>query len=85
MYRLVYHKQAAKTLAKMPRGIAGKIRFELGLIAGSPEKYDGDWKPLSGTIFWRLRVAGWRAICEIRNSELILLVLKVGSRGDIYK
>jgi len=85
MYRLVYHKQAVKTLAKMPRGIAGRIRFELGLIAESPEKYVGDWKPLSGTIFWRLRVGGWRAICEIRDGDLILLVLKVGSRGDIYK
>jgi len=35
--------------------------------------------------FWRLRVGNWRAICEIREQELVLLVLKIGSRGDGYK
>jgi mRNA interferase RelE/StbE len=85
MYRLVYHKQAVKTLAKMPRSIAERMRIELELIAVNPERYAGDWKPLAGSGFWRLRTGGWRAICEIIGKELIVYVLKVGSRGDIYK
>jgi mRNA interferase RelE/StbE len=85
MYKLMYHKQAIKILAKMPRNIADRMRSELVLLAGNPDGYEGDWKPLSGTPFWRLRVGGWRAICEIRDNKLILYVLKVGSRGDIYK
>ena len=85
MYTLRYHKQALKILAKMPSGIAVHIRTELVAISDNPSTYQGDWKPLSGTPFWRLRVGGWRAICEFRDNELILLVLKIGSRGDIYK
>lgn len=85
MFTLRYHKQALKVLVKMPRGIADQIRKELVAISANPSTYQGDWKPLSGSPFWRLRVGGWRAICEFRDYELILFVLKIGSRGDIYK
>jgi mRNA interferase RelE/StbE len=85
MYTLRYHKQAQKVLVRMPRGIAQHIRSELAVIACNPATYQGDWKPLSGTTFWRLREGGWRAICEFRDNELVLFVLKIGTRGDIYK
>jgi mRNA interferase RelE/StbE len=85
MFTLRYHKQALKVLVKMPRDIAVRIQTELAAISGNPSTYQGDWKPLSGTPFWRLRVGDWRAICEFRDNELILFVLKIGSRGDIYK
>lgn len=85
MYRLVYHKQALKVLLKMPREIAQRIQRELKRVALDPRAYGGDWKPLLGSPFWRLRVGSWRAVCELRNYELIIYVLKVGSRGDVYK
>ena len=69
----------------MPRGIAKRIDAELKSIAEDPAAYQGDWKPLQGSPFWRLREGGWRAICEIINNELIIYVLKIGSRGDVYK
>jgi len=43
------------------------------------------WKRLQGSEFWRLRVGDWRAICDLREGELVLLVLKIGPRGDVYK
>jgi mRNA interferase RelE/StbE len=85
MYVLKYSKQAIKTKAKMPKQIAGHIETELETIAANPSAYQGDWKPLHGTAFWRLRVGGWRAIGEIINNELIIYVLKIGSRGDVSK
>ena len=44
-----------------------------------------DWKRLQGPSYWRLREGSFPAICEIRDDELLILVLKVGSRGDVYK
>jgi len=85
MFTIKYSKQAIKTRAKMPRGIAKRIDAELKSIAEDPAAYQGDWKPLQGSPFWRLREGGWRAICEIINNELIIYVLKIGSRGDVYK
>lgn len=85
MYSLKYSKQALKTKVKMPKSIAERIDIELELIACDPVAYQGDWKPLQGAAFWRLRVGSWRAICEIINNELIIYILKIGSRGDVYK
>ena len=43
-------------------------------------------KPLIGefTGCWRYRVGDYRLICEIRDHELLVLVLKVGHRRDVY-
>jgi len=54
-------------------------------IAKNPAVYQGDWKRLEGTDFWRLRVGGWRAVCDVQNGELLILVLKIAPRGDVYK
>ena len=85
MLAIKYSKQAVKTKAKMPKDIAERIDAELASIAVDPGTYQGDWKPLQGSPFWRLRVGGWRVICEIVKNKLIIYVLKIGSRGDIYK
>jgi mRNA interferase RelE/StbE len=85
MFTIKYSKQASKTRAKMPKDIAERIDAELESIAADPTAYQGDWKPLQGSPFWRLREGSWRAICEIINNELIIYVLKIGSRGDVYK
>jgi mRNA interferase RelE/StbE len=85
MFTLSYSKSAAKALAKMPRKIAGSMQAELRKIAANPATYRGDWKPLQGSPFWRLRSGSYRAICEVRDKELHILVLKIGSRGDVYK
>jgi mRNA interferase RelE/StbE len=85
MYSLVYKKSAIKALRKVPKPIAERMVSELETIASDPENYSGDWKPLKGKPYWRLRQGGYRAICSFDNGELVLLVLKVGARGDVYK
>jgi mRNA interferase RelE/StbE len=85
MYIIRYSKQALKIKVRMPKGIAERIDTELEAIAVNPATYQGDWKPLQGTHFCRLRVGGWRAICEIIDNQLMIYVLKIGSRGDVYK
>jgi mRNA interferase RelE/StbE len=85
MLTLRFSKPALKALLKMPTGIAKKMRAELDVVAANPAAYRGDWKPLQGSDFWRLRVGDWRAICDVRDGELILLGVKIAPRGDAYK
>jgi mRNA interferase RelE/StbE len=85
MLTLHFSKPALKVLVKMPPGIARRMRDELGNVAADPSAYRGDWKPLHGSAFWRLRVGDWRAVCDVRDGELVLLVLKIATRGDVYK
>jgi len=86
MFTIRFSKSADKAMQKLPRGIAVRIFAELRAIAADPSAYRGDWKPLKGTANqWRLRVGGWRAICEWRDAELLLLVVKVAAKGDVYQ
>ena len=85
MLALRFAKPALKALLKMPSGIARRMRTELRRVAADPAAYRGAWRPLQGSDLWRLRVGDWRAICEIRDGELVLLVVKISPRGDAYK
>jgi mRNA interferase RelE/StbE len=85
MHELIYKKAAVKGMLKMPVKIRRRMQDELNAITASPSEYEGNWKPLTGSDYWRLRVGGYRAICDLDNGRLIMLVLKAGPRGDIYK
>ena len=85
MHSIRYSKQALKIKAKMPKAIAERIDAELEAIAVNHSLYQGDWKPLQGLPYWRLRVGSWRVICEMVDDELIIYVIKIGARGDVYK
>ena len=85
MLEVRYQKPALKRLLKLPEAVRQRLREKLFRIATDPAGYRGDWRPLKGSPFWRLRVGEWRAICEVRSGELVLLVLKIGPRGDVYK
>lgn len=85
MFQVIYKKSAIKGLAKTPKKIRGKMDNELNIIASDPYKYQDDWKQLKGSDFWRLRIGRYRAIYHTQNKRIVLLVLKIGPRGDIYK
>jgi mRNA interferase RelE/StbE len=42
---------------------------------------------LQGTLseFWRYRVGDYRIICSLEHERLVVLVLRIGHRRDIYK
>ena len=34
---------------------------------------------------WRYRIGDYRLICEIQDNNIIILILEIGHRKDIYK
>ena len=69
----------------MPKPIRARMIAELTAIAADPCGYQGDWKQLTGSPFWRLRVGGYRAVCDVQDEALLLLILKAGPLGCICK
>ena len=69
----------------MPRNTAKLIREKLEVIAADPYADHPNAKKLQGREGYRLRVGDWRVIYTIQNEKLIIIVLKVASRGEAYK
>ena len=45
-------------------------------------------KSLQGSMlgeFWRYRVGDYRLICKIEDNRLVVLVLRIGHRRDVYR
>ncbi|TIW19463.1 MAG: type II toxin-antitoxin system RelE/ParE family toxin, partial [Mesorhizobium sp.] len=44
-------------------------------------------KPLKGPLatFWRYRVGDYRVICDVQDRRLVILVVTIGHRGDVYR
>ena len=79
-----YSKKALKYLVKMQAQKAAKIRELIARIA------DGATEGLNivhmeAVDAYRLRVGEFRVIYEIHEDELVLIFIKVGPRGDVYK
>ena len=85
VYKIIFTKQAYRSLRRIPKNIVDRIRIKLDQIADDPHEIHTNVTKLQNRPGYRLRVGDWRVIYEIRENELIILVLKVGSRGEIYR
>ena len=86
MSQVIVHRNAAKYLQKLPKGVKGKIKKILKELEGNPLEHSnvkhmmGEW---SG--YHRLRVGSLRIIFWFDESEDIVYVDHIGPRGDVYK
>jgi mRNA interferase RelE/StbE len=82
-YRLLYLPGAEKDIRTLPRGILERVRRGLEGLAENPRL----GKPLHGELapFRSYRVGDYRIVYEIQNQELIVLVVMLGHRREIYE
>jgi mRNA interferase RelE/StbE len=85
VYRIVFAKRADKALRKMPRNTAKLIREKLDEIAADPHAKHNNVTRLQNRPAFRLRMGGWRVIYELHDDELVVLVLRIGPRGGVYR
>jgi mRNA interferase RelE/StbE len=85
VYTIVYSKEAARSLQRMPRNTAQLIREKLENIAADPYADHPNAKKLQGREAYRLRVGDWRVIYKMQNERLMVIVLKIALRGEIYR
>lgn len=80
MYKIFLKKKAKKFIDGLPANERRRVVAAIELLP------DGeDIKKLKGhENLFRLRVGGYRIIYTIDNGELIVYVIDVGSRGQIY-
>lgn len=84
-YKIIYSLQATRALLKMPRNIAHKIRRKLEQLTEDPFTHIPNAKKLQGRPGYRLRIEDWRVIFEVNKNEIVIIVLKIAPRGEVYK
>ena len=85
-YKAIFSKNALKIFKKLDKTTAGRIIEAIETLCDNPHETSNTkkMKGYSDNVY-RLRVGSYRIIYEIVNNELIIIVVNVGSRGDIYK
>ena len=83
--QIQYTKQAIKALSRMQPGKAHAIQAKIRQIA-SGNTAGLNIIPMQGMEgIFRLRAGDYRMIYEIKKDALVLIVIRVGTRGDVYK
>ena len=85
MYNIHFTKQVYKTLRKTPQDIVKRMREKLEQIATDPYAKHANVTKLQNRPGYRLRIGDWRVIYDVEDEKLIILVLKVGPRGEVYR
>ncbi|MBE7467751.1 MAG: type II toxin-antitoxin system RelE/ParE family toxin [Anaerolineae bacterium] len=85
MYKIVFTRQASKSFQKLPQHVAVQIREKLAQVAIDPFAQHPFVTKLQNRPGYRLRAGDWRVIYDLQKEELMILVLKIASRGEVYR
>lgn len=81
-------QKAAKQIKKLGNSEARRISVYLKNRISQLDDPRQLGKALKGSTlgsFWRYRVGDYRILCEMQDNKLIILVIEVGHRRDVYK
>jgi len=82
MYEIILSDLAKNQLAKLSQDIKNRIGAVLERIRIRPLSFV---KRLVGSPYYRLRVGDYRIIVDIQEDKLIIFVIELGHRKNIYK
>ena len=83
-YRIEFSLKAEREFKKLPRPVQVRLKTHIDVLAEEPlppgaEKLSGEYR------LFRVRVGDYRIIYAIEDEVLLVLVVKVGHRRDVYR
>jgi len=81
-YKILLSPKANDFLEKLDKKDRERMKSKLENLKDNPEL----GKPLTGKLtgLWSLRTGDYRALYQIKHNELLILVLKIKHRKNIY-
>ena len=83
-YNIAFAPAALRQLRKLPTTDQKRIAREIETLQNDPRP-PGTKKLQGADNLWRLRVGDYRVVYEIQGTKLIVLVLRIAHRKDIYR
>ena len=88
VWQIDVSETAEKQLSKLDRPVAQRIRSflrERVAVLDDPRSIGEALKGSEFGEFWKYRVGDWRLICEIRDKQILITVLSLGNRREVYR
>ncbi len=82
MYEINYSNSARKFLKKLPKE---KQKHILSVLERSRIRPESHFERLVGEKIYKIRAGDYRIIADIYNQKMLILVIKIGHRKNIYK
>ena len=84
IYRIEVKRSAAKALKKIPKTDRKRIASKIDSLAENLPNPDTT-KMKGNNPFHKVRVGDYRIVYEIQEDVLLILIVKIGHRKDIYR
>ncbi len=84
MYQVLFDKPASKQLAKLPKKAYEKVKKSIEELAENPRPV-GCLKLKGNGEAYRIRIGDFRVIYEIEDDVLVVVVVSVGDRKEVYR
>ena len=84
LFEIRFAPSVQKDLRKIPKDIAQKILENIRLLAKNPKPFG--FRLLEGSeIAWRIKINKYRVVYTIEDKVLIITVVRVAHRKDVYR
>ena len=83
-YRVIFKPSADRQLRKLPVDVQRRIVGDVESLARNPRPA-GVVKLTGDENLWRIRIGDYRVVYEIHDDRLMVLVLRVANRKDVYR
>lgn len=83
-YRVELVPEAVEALASFPKKVQRQIARRIDALADDPRP-PGSKRLEGGQDIWRLRSGDYRVLYQIREKALLVLVIRIGHRREIYR
>ena len=83
-YRVEIARRAVKSVAQLPRREQQRIRAAIDLLADGPRP-PGCVAVADEESVYRVRVSNYRILYEVIDGRLVIQVVRVGHRRDVYR
>ena len=87
-WRIEVSETAEKQLAKLDTSVAKRLRSFLRERLASLDDPRSIGQALRGSElgeFWKYRVGDWRLICQIKDAKILITVVRLGNRSEVYR
>jgi mRNA interferase RelE/StbE len=82
-YSIQFKNSALKELRKLPKAFSEQVAKDINDLANNPRPH-GHKKLEGNESLYRIRSGNYRVVYQIQDKVLMILVVRIGDRKDVY-